>query len=97
MRNSEYGAVTLVAPQPVCSAVVLDLGQSVGLLLLFDKLTIMHHAIAGEVIFWVGSYMTGVGSLSSPLQWTAASVGLAGIIAIMAQATESLEKKQALR
>eukprot|EP00285_Hemiselmis_virescens_P014633 CAMPEP_0173394964 /NCGR_PEP_ID=MMETSP1356-20130122/30334_1 /TAXON_ID=77927 ORGANISM="Hemiselmis virescens, Strain PCC157" /NCGR_SAMPLE_ID=MMETSP1356 /ASSEMBLY_ACC=CAM_ASM_000847 /LENGTH=428 /DNA_ID=CAMNT_0014353553 /DNA_START=46 /DNA_END=1332 /DNA_ORIENTATION=- len=56
-----------------------------------------HPNYLGEIIFWAGSYMAGVGSLTSPLKWTSASLGMAGIIAIMLQATESLEKKQALK
>jgi len=56
-----------------------------------------HPNYLGEVLFWLGSYVAGVGSLASPLAWTSASLGMAGIIAIMLQATESLEKKQALK
>ncbi len=41
-----------------------------------------------------GSFLCSLGSLVSPLQYSAASVGLAGLVAIMMQATNSLEKKQ---
>lgn len=56
-----------------------------------------HPNYLGELIFWSGSFITGLGSLTTPLKWSVASVGLAGIFAIMLQATMSLERKQALK
>ena len=48
----------------------------------------------GEMIFWTGVFLSGIGSLSSVGQWILASVGYAGIIFVMFSGARRLELRQ---
>ena len=48
----------------------------------------------GEMIFWTGVFLSGIGSLSSVGQWILASVGYVGIIFVMFSGARRLELRQ---
>lgn len=48
----------------------------------------------GEMIFWTGVFLSGIGSLSTVGQWILASVGYAGIIFVMFSGARRLELRQ---
>ena len=48
----------------------------------------------GEMIFWTGVLLSGIGSLSSVGQWILAAVGYAGIIFVMFSGARRLELRQ---
>jgi len=47
----------------------------------------------GEILFWCGTYIAGVGSFSSFLEWTASTVGLLFLLVVMKGAIDSLASK----
>ena len=48
----------------------------------------------GEVIFWTGVFISGIGALSGVWQWVLASIGYAGIIFVMFSGARRLELRQ---
>lgn len=48
----------------------------------------------GEMIFWTGVFLSGIGALSGVWQWVLASVGYAGIIFVMFSGARRLEIRQ---
>ena len=48
----------------------------------------------GEMIFWTGVFISGIGALSGVWQWVLASVGYAGIILVMFSGARRLELRQ---
>ncbi len=48
----------------------------------------------GEMIFWTGVFLSGIGALSTTWQWILASVGYAGIIFVMFSGARRLELRQ---
>jgi len=48
----------------------------------------------GEMFFWTGIFVSGVGALSGPLQWIASCLGYISILGIMYGSTTSLEARQ---
>ena len=48
----------------------------------------------GEMIFWTGVLLSGIGSLSSAGQWILAALGYAGIIFVMFSGARRLELRQ---
>ena len=48
----------------------------------------------GELIFWTGVFLSGIGALNSVWQWILASVGYAGIIFVMFSGARRLELRQ---
>ena len=48
----------------------------------------------GEMIFWTGVFLSGIGALSGAWQWILASVGYAGIIFVMFSGARRLELRQ---
>lgn len=48
----------------------------------------------GEMIFWLGVLISGIGSLHGPLQWAVAVSGFAGIVYIMFGGARRLEIRQ---
>lgn len=54
-----------------------------------------HPNYLGEVLFWTGLFVGGAPSFGkSIIAWASSSLGLAGIVSIMLQATKGLEKRQ---
>ncbi len=54
-----------------------------------------HPNYLGELLFWVGTYMGGISSLTaSPWKWGLATVGLIFVMAILRNAVLSLDQKQ---
>ncbi len=48
----------------------------------------------GEMIFWTGVFLSGIGALSGAWQWILASIGYAGIIFVMFSGARRLELRQ---
>ena len=48
----------------------------------------------GEMIFWTGVFLSGIGALSGVWQWVLASLGYAGIIFVMFSGARRLEIRQ---
>ena len=48
----------------------------------------------GEMIFWTGVFVSGIGALSGVLQWILASIGYLGIIYVMFSGARRLEIRQ---
>ena len=48
----------------------------------------------GEMIFWTGVFLSGIGALSTVGQWILASLGYAGIIFVMFSGARRLELRQ---
>ena len=48
----------------------------------------------GEMIFWTGVFLSGIGALFSAWQWILASLGYAGIIFVMFSGARRLELRQ---
>lgn len=48
----------------------------------------------GEMIFWTGVFLSGIGALATAWQWILASVGYAGIIFVMFSGARRLELRQ---
>lgn len=48
----------------------------------------------GEMIFWTGVFLSGIGALSGVWQWVLASVGYVGIIFVMFSGARRLELRQ---
>ncbi|KAL3935049.1 MAG: hypothetical protein SGBAC_009361 [Bacillariaceae sp.] len=54
-----------------------------------------HPNYLGEMLFWVGLFVGGVGSFGKSIPaWLGSSFGLAGILSIMLKAASGLEKRQ---
>ena len=56
-----------------------------------------HPNYLGEIIFWAGTYVVAVGSLTGVLQWVSATLGLVAILGVMTGATNGLDKRQVQR
>ena len=55
-----------------------------------------HPNYLGEVVFWLGMYVSGVGAFGKSIAaWVCSSLGLYGICGIMKNATARLDGKQA--
>lgn len=48
----------------------------------------------GEMLFWVGNFLAGVGAYRHGAEWVAAAIGLVCIVLIMMGSTKRLEHKQ---
>ena len=48
----------------------------------------------GELIFWTGVFLSGIGALSTAWQWILASLGYAGIVFVMFSGARRLELRQ---
>jgi len=48
----------------------------------------------GEIIFWVGNWITGIVLYDTPLKWLASSAGVVCIVLIMMGSTKRLERSQ---
>ncbi len=48
----------------------------------------------GEMIFWTGVFLSGIGALNSAWQWVLACIGYAGIIFVMFSGARRLELRQ---
>jgi steroid 5-alpha reductase family enzyme len=48
----------------------------------------------GEMIFWTGVFLSGIGAFSGVWQWILASLGYAGIIFVMFSGARRLELRQ---
>ena len=54
-----------------------------------------HPNYLGEILMWVGLYVGGIPSFgTSAIAWLCSTLGMFGIVSIMAKATQGLEKRQ---
>jgi len=48
----------------------------------------------GEILFWLGTYVAAIGSMTGLVQWVTATLGAVAILGVMTGATNGLDKKQ---
>ena len=51
----------------------------------------------GEIIFWIGTWVAGIGYYKTPLEWIISLIGMVCIVYIMFGSTKRLEKTQISR
>jgi len=56
-----------------------------------------HPNYFGEILFWIGTFVSGVGAMETFIQYTVGIIGLIGIFVIIFGATEQLDQKQYLQ
>lgn len=53
-----------------------------------------HPNFLGEIMFWLGTFMGGVGAYAKITDWIIACLGLFGVVVIMIKGTEQLDVKE---
>lgn len=56
-----------------------------------------HPNYLGEIIFWAGTFIAGIGSLTGAVQWISATLGFVAILGVMTGASNGLDKRQAVK